>query len=769
VIGSTVNTSNVDVLEARRVLVRGVVQGVGFRPFVTRLAGELGIEGQVANVGGVVEVTAQGSSVRLEEFLRRLKDDAPCLAVIDGVTACLVPLARWHGFGVLTSVPGDATAPRLVPPDVAPCHQCLAELFNPADRRYRYPFINCSDCGPRFTIIDDLPYDRCRTSMSSFSMCSACRREYADPTDRRFHAEPIACPRCGPQLRLIDLERRPIRGDAIAVATEMLADGHIVAVKGAGGYHLACDASNDDAVRQLRQRKCRPHKPLAVMVATIADAESIVHVEPAEATLLDSWRAPITLLRDRGRLPRSIAPGHRRLGVMLPSTPLHHLLLHDFGGPLVMTSGNRNGEAICIDDADVCDALSGIADAALTHDRRILQRCDDSVAAARLGEFSLVRRARGYAPTPIRLPIAVRPTLAVSAELQSSFCVAAGDHAYVSQHIGDLDNEQTLAAFTDAITDKLRLLRIDPETVAHDLHPDLLSTRVAETFGLPCVAVQHHHGHVAAVMAEHHLRGPVIGVALDGFGLGTDGTGWGGEFLVADWAQSERLGSLRPVGQPGGDAAVRQPWRMAVAHADAADRLDAVIAAFECSPIPRRAVEDVGALCRSGVACPLTSSAGRLFDAVAAITGVCLDASYEGQPAMLLEQVADPAARDPIGFALVECGDGFQIDTRPLFAQIVDLVSLGVAVDEIAGRFHHTLASIIRCACRRVRDEVGLTQVCLGGGVFANSLLSTLANEALVLDGFSVFLPRNLPPGDGGLSVGQALVAHAHRSIASGS
>jgi hydrogenase maturation protein HypF len=624
--------------------------------------------------------------------------------------------------------------------------------------------VNCTDCGPRFTIIKDLPYDRARTSMASFTLCASCETEYSDPANRRFHAEPIACPRCGPHLSLLDGVGEALSGDAIEGSADLLDAGHIVAIKGVGGYQLACDATDERAVNDLRRRKARPDKPFAVMVADVAAARELCEFDEMELGLLTSWRAPIVLLRDRGRLASSVAPGHRHQGLMLPSTPLHHLLLRATSRPLVMTSGNRSDEPICVDDAEALERLTGIADAFLVHDRRIVARYDDSVVAVRAGEPAVLRRARGWSPDPIRLPVAVRPVLAVGAQLHATFCLAEADLAHVSQHIGDLDDEPTLAAYLDAMQHQRLLLGIQPEIVAHDLHPDLLSSRLAETLGLPRVAVQHHHAHVVSVMGEHSLHGPVIGVAFDGFGLGTDGSGWGGEFFVADWMQAERIGSLRPVRQPGGDTAVRHPWRMALAHADAAGRLSqarALLAADTGEPV---GADIVLAQVRSGLAAPWTSSVGRLFDAVAALAGVCTTATYEAEPAVLLEEAADPRATEPLRYTIADDGERFSVDARPLVADIVDQLTAGAPVAEVSGRFHHTIAAIIVDGCRILRDRFGLTEVCLAGGVFANDIVCRTATRTLGNHGFSVYMPRQLPPGDGGLCLGQALVAHARHS-----
>lgn len=742
---------------ARDLEVRGVVQGVGFRPFVWRLATRHGISGWVRNRSGVVEIHAEGPEPALEAFCAAISAEAPPLARVEDVRWSSGPVLDLSGFEVDRSL-SEPGGDRLVSPDVATCPACLSELFDPNDRRYRYPFINCTDCGPRFTIIESLPYDRERTSMRAFPLCEDCRREYLDPSNRRFHAEPVACPACGPTLELRDAGWRPVDGDPIVEAASLLRRGGIVAVKGLGGFHLACDATNDRVVHALRVRKERPDKPFAVMVADVEQARELFELTPEEIALLASPAAPIVLVRDLGRLAPSVAPGHRRQGAMLPSTPLHHLLLREAGVPLVMTSGNRSEEPICTGNEEARERLSGVADAFLVHDREIVSRYDDSVAHVWRGGPALLRRARSFAPSPLELPARVRPTLGTGAMLNGTFCLASGTRAFLSQHIGDLDTEEAMRAYADALDRYRSVFGLDPEVVAHDLHPDFATTRFAEETGLPRLAVQHHHAHIASVMAEHGLEGPVIGVAFDGFGLGEDGTIWGGEFLVCDWGRAERRGHLRTVRQPGGDAAVRQPWRMALAHA-----ADAGCLGEARSLMPERE-DEVGVVIgqiRSGLASPLTSSMGRLFDAVSALAWVCREATYEGQPAMLLEQAAEPA--DAPGYPVrMDLLDGrLIVDTRPIVAGVVQDLRGGVPVGRVSWRFHRSVAQAIELACARIRSSTGLDRVCLGGGVFQNALLVDEAVGRLEALGFSVFVPQQVPAGDGGIALGQVLVAHA--------
>jgi hydrogenase maturation protein HypF len=741
---------------AVRLRVTGVVQGVGFRPFVATLAVAHDVDGWVRNEGGVVTIHAEADPAHLEAFEAALQSDPPRLACVERVERTRAEPVGERGFIVERS--RETEGDRLVPPDAATCPACLAELLDPSDRRYRYAFINCTDCGPRFTVIDGLPYDRERTSMRGFEMCDACRQEYEDPQDRRFHAEPIACPACGPRLRFVG----PGEGrDPVVSAAAVLSGGGIVALKGLGGFHLACDATNERAVALLRERKHRPDKPFAVMVSDVEASFPWFDPTPAEIGALTSWRAPIVLVADRGELAPPVAPGHRRHGAMLPATPLHHLLTREVGVPLVMTSGNAADEPICIDDAEALDRLGTIADAFILHDRPIVARYDDSVTTVRTGSFTptVVRRARAFAPHPIALATPVGTvTLGTGAELHGAFCIAVGSRAYLSQHIGDLDTDEALAAYRIAYDRCRALFDLDPVVAGHDLHPDYLTTRFAESLGIPRVGVQHHHAHVVATMAEHGLTGDVLGIAFDGMGYGEDDTIWGGEFLVCSARDARRVGRLRPVPQPGGDAATRHPWRMAAAHARDAGVLD------EATPwigAPDPTALDVAmAQAAGGLATPLTSSAGRLFDAVAALTGVCRNTTYDGQAAMLLEQAARPGG-EPWPVAPAERDGLLEIDTRDLIAPVVERLAAGDPIEDVAGRFHATLAAAAAAAAVRLAEVHGLHRVVIGGGVFANDLLTTDVCARLTAAGLQVFLPREVPVGDGGIALGQAVVAAA--------
>jgi hydrogenase maturation protein HypF len=725
-----------------RARVEGTVQGVGFRPFVYRLAGELDLAGWVLNDARGVLLEVEGPSAAVESFLERLRAEAPPLAAVERVTAEALAPTGEHGFAILASESGgEPEAP--VSPDGATCEDCLRELFDPADRRYRYPFVNCTNCGPRFTIVRGVPYDRPLTTMAGFSMCAACRAEYDDPGDRRFHAQPNACPDCGPSLTA------PLPASA-------LLGGAIVAVKGLGGYHLACLADDESAVAALRARKHREDKPFALMAPDLEAAHDLVELGPAEEELLLGRERPIVIARRRAGVPvaESVAPGSPDLGVMLPYTPLHHLLLHDVGRPLVMTSGNVSDEPIAYEDGDARERLAEIADLFLAHDRPIHVRTDDSVVRATARGPLLLRRSRGFVPESLPLPLeAARPLLAYGAELKSTFCVAKGRRAWVSHHIGDLENWETLRSFREGVDHFERVFAVEPELVAHDLHPDYLSTKEAlEREGVEAVGVQHHHAHLAACLAEHGEAGPALGAIFDGTGYGPDGTVWGGELLVGGLSGFERAGSLWPVRMPGGERAIREPWRMACAWLDD----DAVPAGLAGRVDPERWGR-VLALARGGTSSPLTSSMGRLFDAVAALCGLRTTVNYEGQAAAELEAVADRREAGAYPLPLLE-EDRFVLDARPTMAAVLED---GEGAALVSARFHNAVAAATASACARIAGERGLGLVVLSGGVFQNRLLLERTAAALDKAGLRVLLPRRLPPNDGGISYGQAAVSAA--------
>jgi hydrogenase maturation protein HypF len=720
-----------------RARVEGVVQGVGFRPFVHRLAGELALDGFVLNDERGVLVEVQGEPERVERFLARLRDDAPPLAVVERVVAQAVEPVAGAGFRIVESARGGVPD-ALVSADVATCDDCLRELFDPADRRYRYPFLNCTNCGPRFTIVRGVPYDRPRTTMAGFEMCAACRAEYDDPSDRRFHAQPIACPDCGPRLSV-----------GLETVVAALRDGAVVAIKGLGGFHLACLAADERAVGALRARKHREDKPFALMVPDVAAAAALVELGPAEEALLRSRERPIVLAprRDGAAVASAVAPRSRELGVMLPYTPLHHLLLADAGVPLVMTSGNVSDEPIAYEDGEAVERLRGIADLFLLHDRPIHMRTDDSVVRVAAGATLTVRRSRGYVPASIPLPEpAARPVLACGAELKSTFCLARGARAWVSHHIGDLATFETLRSYTEGIAHFERLFAIEPEVVAHDLHPEYLSTKHAlEREGVH-VGVQHHHAHLAACLAEHGELGRAVGAIYDGTGYGLDGTIWGGELLVGGIAEFERAAHLRRVRMPGGEQAVRQPWRMACAWLQEA-------LGEEPEPLPGIDLarwRAVASLARGEIAAPVTTSMGRLFDAVAALCGIRAEITYEGQAAIELEAAAAPGDHGRYEMP--------GLDPRPMIREIARDRS---RADIVAARFHDTIAVATAEAVTAVASAHDLDTAVLSGGVFLNRRLLEATATALRSAGLRVLVPRRLPPGDGGIAYGQAAIAAA--------
>ncbi len=728
-----------------RVHVRGLVQGVGFRPFVWRSATSLGLTGWVGNDAAGVVLEVEGEQLQVQQLLDALHDP-PALARVTGLEVVQVCGRGGAGFAVRDS---DLAGPRSarIAPDTATCDDCLRELRDPTDRRYGYPFTNCTACGPRLTIVESVPYDRARTTMAAFPLCGPCRREYEDPADRRFHAEPVACPDCGPRLSL-----------DVSEAARRLLSGEVLAVKGIGGYHLAADATDEAAVRTLRRRKRREDRPFAVMVADLGAARALCHVDVTEQALLTGPARPVVLLARREGAPvaPSVSAGLPTLGVLLPYAPLHHLLLEACGVPLVMTSGNASDEPIAVDGDDAVRRLSGLADAFVHHDRAIRLRVDDSVVKVVAGRPVPVRRSRGHVPTPVLLAGASpRAVLACGAGLKSTFCLVRGDQAFLSPHLGDLAEPATWTSYLDVLAHLERLLGVVPEVLAHDLHPGYPSTAWAlDQAAVELVGVQHHHAHIASCLTDNGAAGPVIGVAFDGLGLGTDGTLWGGEVLVADLVGFERVAHLEPVPMPGGDAAARQPWRMAAAHLQAAGVDPRGLQVHD-----RNAArwDRVLAGARAGVNAPPTSSAGRLFDAVASLVGVRDAVTYEGQAAVELEHLADPAERQ--AYALPY--DGGVLRVGVLVREVVEDVRRGTAAPVVSARFHNALAAGVTAVCARLRAERGLTQVALSGGCFQNGLLLTRCVESLEPLGFLVLTHREVPCNDGGISLGQAAAAVA--------
>jgi hydrogenase maturation protein HypF len=760
--------------ERRGIAVRGIVQGVGFRPFVFALARRYGLSGTVRNDAEGVRIEVEGAPEDLERFMRQLQEDSPPLAVVESVFWQSLPPLGDREFRIGESREG-LRRQALVSPDVATCDDCLAELLDPKDRRYRYPFTNCTNCGPRFTITRTVPYDRATTTMSDFTMCPDCRREYEDPSDRRFHAQPNACPVCGPQTRLLDrfghqLYAKP--EDPIARATRMLHGRAVVAIKGLGGYHLACDPFDEKAVRTLRGRKVRQDKPFALMACDLAQVHEICHVSPGDEALLTSPARPIVLLerRKNAGVAEEVAPRQSTLGVMLAYTPLHHLLLRDAGIPLVMTSGNNSDEPIAYRDEEALDQLCEIADYFLVHDREIHMRCDDTVVRTSRGRPYPVRRSRGYAPAPLRLAgDFTRHTLACGGELKNTFCLVRDHHAFMSHHIGDMENYETLRSFREAIEHYCRLFDVTPELVAYDLHPEYLSTKYArehEETGLPAIGVQHHQAHIASCLADNELpvEERVIGVALDGTGYGTDGAVWGGEFFEGSLQDRfTRRAHLEYAPLPGGSAAIRQPWRMALAQLIGLygedDTLKLPLAAVRQAG--ERDVRLIARLVEHKLNTPPTSSAGRLFDCVAALVSVpgSRRTTYEGQAAIELELIAAAPTSRTYPFSLRPKAGTWIVETSEVIAAVVEDLLSGCPAPDISATFHRTMAQIILATCNELRAENGVSTVALSGGTFQNMLLITQTTELLEENQFMVYTHQRVPTNDGGLALGQAILA----------
>jgi hydrogenase maturation protein HypF len=778
-------------IQRRRIIIQGIVQGVGFRPFVYGQALRRGLVGFVLNDSLGVTIEIEGTSEALEGFQSALREEAPPLARIDSLVAELVSPCYETTFTIAHSQRG-AERQALISPDTATCDDCLRELFDPADRRYHYPFINCTNCGPRFTIVQDVPYDRDKTTMRVFTMCPACQAEYDDPLNRRFHAQPNACPVCGPQVHLLNWAEGKTNqalalpgADPIATAAQQLAAGAILAIKGLGGYHLACDALNDETVRRLRQRKHREAKPFALMVPDLETVRRLCQVNDAEAALLQSRRRPIMLLSPRPDCPVApgVAPAYNTLGIMLPYTPLHHLLLRAFaktiepGRPsvLVMTSGNLSDEPIAYKDDSARQRLASIAEGMLAYNRDIHMRCDDPVMRITAGGEQFFRRSRGYVPEPISMsfdfPV---PLLACGGHLKNTFCLGKGRQAFVSHHIGDLENLETLIAFREGIEHFQRLFDIYPVAVAYDLHPEYLATKYALDMHMPQkIGVQHHHAHIASVLAEHGLQGPVIGVAADGTGYGTDGAVWGCEIMAADLMGFKRLAHLAYVPLPGGEQAVRQPWRMAAVYlsqtyGDAFLELDIPFV----HKLDRSKWHTLTQMIARGINSLPTSSLGRLFDAVASLVGLRNEVLYEGQAAIELEMLAAqtecPLHPESYPFIIKNHRPAqgqtqrLLLTVEPMIQAIVRDIQQQVPLPQVAAHFHYSIAGLLATACLEVRKQTGLNVVALSGGVFQNRLLLEQLVTRLEKMAFQVYVNRRVPPNDGGISLGQIAVAAAH-------
>ncbi len=750
--------------------VKGIVQGVGFRPFIYHLAGQYALNGTVVNTPEGVEIDVEGTPESIERFIKSIGDEHPPLAHIDEITLSEKQPVGCTGF-TIGRTQHAGTAEALVSVDVAVCRDCLQEMRDPGNRRFRYPFINCTNCGPRYTIIRDIPYDRDNTTMRVFAMCPDCSREYHDPADRRFHAQPNACPECGPRVVLRDSsgglldDRRPVEK-----ACAQLQEGAVVAVKGLGGYHLACNALDNHAVSALRSRKVREDKPFAVMVRDMEQAGQYCHVSEEEARLLNEPARPIVLLqRKNTEIAEQVAPGNASLGLMLPYTPLHYLLFEHIKFPLVMTSGNMSDEPIAYEDSDALMRLGGIADCFLAHNRKICHRCDDSVVRVYREAPYFIRRSRGYAPAPVRLDREMGQILAVGGEQKNTFCLTKGKHAFVSHHIGDLENLETLEAFEKEIATYKKLFHIEPDMVAYDFHPEYLSTKYAlDLEGIGKTGVQHHHAHIASCMAEHGLDGHVLGVAFDGTGFGPDGSIWGGEFLYSSLADFKRVGHLEYVPMPGGARAIKEPWRMA------AGCLFSVLGREwrNQEAVPFLAVKNgmlldaVGEMMEKWINCPPTSSMGRLFDAAAALIGIRDSVNYEGQAAVELEQMALTAGHScnsKYHYLIGNNDDILEIKTGDIITGILHDLREGERKNVMAYKFHLTVRDMVTEICMKARGRFAENRVCLSGGVFQNMLLLDMVRRDLEQNGFEVFVHRLVPANDGGISLGQAVIADERR------
>ena len=750
----------------RKFQITGVVQGVGFRPFIYRLATECNLTGYVLNDSSGVTVEVQGMRPLVEVFGDRIRREAPPLSrIVSFVTTELPVDVQTNGFRILESHAG-AEQHVLISPDIATCDDCLRELLDPQDRRYGYPFINCTNCGPRFTIVRDIPYDRALTTMSVFPMCPECEREYHDPANRRFHAQPNACWKCGPRLEFRD-ERGSTSDTPVSEVVGRLRAGEIAAIKGLGGFHLAVDATNSEAVERLRLRKHRIEKPFAVMVPDTEGAEHFCLIDEVSKQLLLSPQRPIVLSpkRQGDEIAEVVAPGNRYLGIFLPYTPVHHLIFAEGKfTALVMTSANLSEEPICIDNDEAIRRLAGIADCFLLHNREILIRSDDSVLRVAEGRPRQMRRSRGYVPMPVFVDRELPPILAVGGELKNTICYTRRNTAFLSQHVGDLENIESYGFFGETVQHLGQILEIEPKIIAYDLHPGYFSTQWAQKQkGIKLVGVQHHHAHIASCMAENRVDGKVIGFALDGTGYGTDGHIWGGEVLVADYADFERAAHFEYVAMAGGEAAIREPWRMAISYL-----WHHLGREFIARDLPflrgrdRRSVELICQALEKKINTPLTSSAGRLFDAVSAACGVRSNANYEGQAAIELEMAIDPAGDDtPYSFELRKIDGQLLIGTRPLFEAVLTDMENGLSSGIISRRFHNGMANVLSEAARHLRERTGLNRVCLSGGTFQNLYLLTKLQALLREDGFEVLTHSEVPAGDGGLSLGQAMIASA--------
>jgi hydrogenase maturation protein HypF len=749
--------------------VRGVVQGVGFRPFIYQLATQYSLKGWVCNTSENVKIEVEGETKAVEQFLVDLIEKAPPRAIIEDITITHCLPRNYSDFEIRQSIAEEGKY-QLISPDIATCQDCLREILSPDDRRYRYPFTNCTNCGPRFTIIEDIPYDRPRTTMRHFKMCPECQQEYDNPLNRRFHAQPNACPNCGPTLELLDANGHSITvDDAINTASQLLREGKIIAIKGLGGFLITCDATSELVVNLLRQRKNRLFKPFAVMFSSIEEVKKHCSLTIEEEKLLTSPFSPIGLVewKNTSTISPAVAPNLIYLGVMLPYTPLHHLLLRETGIPLVMTSGNISEEPIAKDNDEALRRLSGISDYFLVHNRDIYACYDDSVTIVERGTPQLIRRARGYAPYPIHLKFRSQQIIGCGAELKNTFCLARDEYAFLSQHIGDMENLETMDHFENTIALYKKLFRIEPEVIAHDMHPDYLATRyaheIADTSGKRLVSVQHHHAHIVSCMVDNRLENPVIGVAFDGTGYGSDGNIWGGEFMVADYRGFRRVGQLENLPLPGGAMAIKKPYRTTIGYLLSLfgeDILNQKLPFFKW--VDSNEVGIIKKQIENGINSPLTSSCGRLFDAISALIGVRSEVEYEAQAAIELEMLAYDEKNETAlyPFSIVEQNGLSVIKLQELFSALISDLQNGTAQARIAIRFHNTIARMILMLCQVISKKSNITDVVLSGGVFQNRLVLRKAITLLESDGFKVYTHRQVPCNDGGISLGQVVIAN---------
>ncbi len=753
----------------KRILVEGIVQGVGFRPFIYKLANQFDLKGIIYNDSKGVYIEVEGDKINVDNFINSISHSAPPLALIENVKS---EKNEKKGYDTFSIAPSEEKEDKfiLISPDVSTCDDCLVELNNSDDRRFEYPFINCTNCGPRFTIIKNIPYDRPKTTMGKFKQCTDCESEYQNPTNRRFHAQPNACHVCGPHVSLYDNRQNPIQcTNPIDETVKLLRDGFIIALKGLGGYHLACDALNEKVVDKLRERKFRIDKPFAVMIPDVRLLDNICIYTEKEKEFLSTIQRPIVLIKRKSNSPvvRNIAPGNNYLGIMLPYTPLHHIIMKKINSPLVMTSGNISEEPIAYKDADAFERLQNIADYFLIHNREIHLRCDDSVGTVFNGMKTMLRRSRGYVPYPINIPVKTdKHILATGAHLKNTFCFLRDNYAFISHHIGDLENFETLKSFTEGIEHFKKLFYLNPSIIAYDMHPEYLSTKYALDSAIEMkIPVQHHHAHIASCMIENNITGQVIGVSFDGTGYGTDGNIWGGEFFTANFTDFNRIAHFEYIPLPGGEAAIREPWRIIVSNLYhyLGNELDKVDIPFleELQNKYGMNLNLIKQIIDKKINSPLTSAAGRLFDAVSALCRIRYRVNYEAQAAIEFQMLADENERRSYSYDIDTKTSPWKISFDSTFREIITDIKNKIHVSKISGKFHNTIAEIISSTAEKIRLKTGLNKIALSGGVFQNALLIEKVIPILNCAKFEVYTNSKIPPNDGGISLGQAVIAQS--------